>query len=44
MKTQKKIIKIQVTQKMIDEINDVREKCGFERQEKQPHELECLFG
>lgn len=37
-------IKIQGTKEMIDEINDVRKKCGFEPTKEAPHELEAYLG
>ena len=41
----KKIIKIKVTKESQEEMNDVREECGFPREPiKEEYELEALFG
>lgn len=38
-----KKIKIKLSDKSHEELNDIREECGFERKEENK-ELECLFG
>ena len=40
-----KKIKIKITKKEQEEMNEIREKCGFEKEEIKPdYELEALFG
>lgn len=44
-KTKMKIIKIPVTKKMQEELNEVRKECGFAPEPIKPdYELEALFG